>query len=157
MCIANPGHSEINLRTERTCQLPSCCFKRVLKVQVVRPENIFRKDVLSYLVVVHPSPPLLCPTVLNVLLGAWLRLQKSSGFRRKACYRQVSMQYFIFDSKAFNIWTTWMLTIMTTRASWNLRSILDIDEVAQTISLDATIRFQWRDPKVRQSSSCGGE
>ena len=67
------------------------------------------------------------------------------------------MQYFIFDSKAFNIWTTWMLTMMTTRASWNLRSILKIDEVAQTISLDATIRFQWRDPKVRQSSSCGGE
>ena len=67
------------------------------------------------------------------------------------------MQYFIFDSKAFNIWTTWMMAIMTTRASWNLRSILDIDEVAQTISLDATIRFQWRDPKVRQSSSCGGE
>ena len=67
------------------------------------------------------------------------------------------MQYFIFDSKAFNIWTTWMMAIMTTRASWNLRSILDIDEVAQTISLDATIRFQWRDPKVRQSSSGGGE
>jgi len=38
---------------------------------------------------------------------------------------------------------------VTVRASWNLRSILDIDEVAQTISLDATIRFQWRDPKVR--------
>ena len=32
---------------------------------------------------------------------------------------------------------------MTTRASWYLRSILSIDEDAQTISLDATIRFQW--------------
>ena len=32
---------------------------------------------------------------------------------------------------------------MTTRASWYLWSILYIDEDAQTISLDATIRFQW--------------
>ena len=32
---------------------------------------------------------------------------------------------------------------MTTRASWYLWSILSIDEDAQTISLDATIRFQW--------------
>ena len=32
---------------------------------------------------------------------------------------------------------------MTTRASWYLWSILSIDEDVQTISLDATIRFQW--------------
>ena len=32
---------------------------------------------------------------------------------------------------------------MTTRASWYLWSILSIDEDAQTISLDVTIRFQW--------------
>ena len=42
-------------------------------------------------------------------------------------------------------------TTMITRASWNLRSILGIDEDAQTISLDATIRFQWKDTRVREA------
>ena len=46
--------------------------------------------------------------------------------------------------------TTTMMFTMITRASWNLRSILGIDEDAQTISLDATIRFQWKDTRVRQ-------
>ena len=48
--------------------------------------------------------------------------------------------------------TTKMMLTMMTRASWNLRSILGIDEDAQTISLDATIRFQWRDPRVGRHS-----
>ena len=39
--------------------------------------------------------------------------------------------------------------MISSRASWNLRSILGIDEDAQTISLDATIRFQWKDTRVR--------
>ena len=49
-----------------------------------------------------------------------------------------------------------MLTMMS-RASWNLRSILGIDEDAQTISLDATIRFQWRDSRVGRHPSNGLE
>ena len=36
---------------------------------------------------------------------------------------------------------------MTTRASW---SILSIDEDAQTISLDATIRFQWNSTSLER-------
>ena len=46
------------------------------------------------------------------------------------------------------ITTTMMFSMV--RASWNLRSILGIDEDAQTISLDATIRFQWKDTRVLQ-------
>ena len=34
------------------------------------------------------------------------------------------------------------------KASWDLRSILEINEETQTISLDATIRFEWKDPRV---------
>ena len=34
------------------------------------------------------------------------------------------------------------------KASWNLRSILDIDEAKQTLSLDATFRFIWVDERV---------
>ena len=51
--------------------------------------------------------------------------------------------------------TTTMIFKMITRASWNLRSILGIDEDAQTISLDATIRFQWKDTRVRREKSSG--
>ena len=46
-----------------------------------------------------------------------------------------------------------MMVTMMSRASWNLRSILGIDEDAQTISLDATIRFQWRDSRVGRHPS----
>ena len=48
-----------------------------------------------------------------------------------------------------------MFTMISSRASWNLRSILGIDEDAQTISLDATIRFQWKDTRVRREKSSG--
>ena len=53
--------------------------------------------------------------------------------------------------------TTEMMLTMMSRASWNLRSILGIDEDAQTISLDATIRFQWRDSRVGRHPSNGLE
>ena len=36
-----------------------------------------------------------------------------------------------------------MFTI-TTRTSWNLKSMLSIDEDGPTFSFDATIRFQWK-------------
>ena len=39
---------------------------------------------------------------------------------------------------------------LTTRASWYLWSILSIDEDAQTISLDATIRFQWNSTSLER-------
>ena len=70
MCIVHRKSWSLREKSSNREDVPSCCFKRVLKVQVFRPENNVRKDVLSYLVVVHPSPPLLCPRVLNVLLGA---------------------------------------------------------------------------------------
>ena len=41
-----------------------------------------------------------------------------------------------------------MMSNVVFRASWNLRSILGIDENAMTLSLDTTIRFQWKDPMV---------
>ena len=34
------------------------------------------------------------------------------------------------------------------KASWNLRSILDVNEAKQTMSLDATFRFTWKDTRV---------
>ena len=34
------------------------------------------------------------------------------------------------------------------KTSWNLRSILDVDESKQTLSLDATFRFIWVDERV---------
>ena len=39
---------------------------------------------------------------------------------------------------------------MTTRASWYLWSILYIDKDVQTISLDATIRFQWNSTSLER-------
>jgi hypothetical protein len=35
------------------------------------------------------------------------------------------------------------------KASWNLRSILDVNEAKQTMSLDATFRFTWKDTRVK--------
>ena len=34
------------------------------------------------------------------------------------------------------------------KGSWNLRSILDVNEAKQTLSLDATFRFTWKDTRV---------
>ena len=34
-------------------------------------------------------------------------------------------------------------------ASWNLRSIMDINEAEQSLRLDATFRFSWRDTRIK--------
>ena len=44
---------------------------------------------------------------------------------------------------------------MNIRASWYLWSILSIDRDAQTISLDATIRFQWNSTSLEGHQGIG--
>ena len=71
--------------------------------------------------------------------GPWIPSCPSATFRWASSDQVHSMTM---------ITTTMMFSMV--RASWNLRSILGIDEDAQTISLDATIRFQWKDTRVLQ-------
>ena len=47
----------------------------------------------------------------------------------------VCLNFFTMETSMFTI---------TTRTSWNLKSMLSIDEDGPTFSFDATIRFQWK-------------
>ena len=61
-------------------------------------------------------------------------------------YCRVNMRYIHITQMMMAVMT--MMSNVVSRASWNLRSILGIDENAMTLSLDTTIRFQWKDPMV---------
>ena len=69
-------------------------------------------------------------------------------------YCRVNMRYIHITQMMMAMMT--MMSNVVFRASWNLRSILGIDENAMTLSLDTTIRFQWKDPMVGSYSTMLG-
>lgn len=100
------------------------------------------QQLLLLLLVTLPFPSF----TTNTITGMLMKTPTTSQWTLDTTFQMCHLQMGLFRSgpgHQVHFYNENNNVTMTTRASWYLWSILSIDEDAQTISLDATIRFQW--------------